>query len=244
MSTVLDSKVTAGMFVSNLFSKFQGILAGTMSTEDKLAAITKKKAEEVQQLRVQAREAGALMRALADPDTKELEPLEARKARKAKLIQLGGQNIGNDAKLGQIAQEVKALDAQIASDESTYAMNKETYDLAMQNYQKALADYETLKNNGPAIINSMKAYEQAVKQRDSLKNPSSTDVSGIMDQLTGELQHKQAQLRSDKAIDNDLDASHPSTIDSELAAMDAKSIDADIMAQFQAAAPKSTAAAA
>lgn len=242
MSTVkaLDSKITLSMFLKGMQGKFQKLLASTMTPEEKLAAIVVEMERDVQEKRVLARQIGAQMRALKDPDTKGLEPFEAAEARRAKLVKLGGQNLGNAEKLGQIQHEVKALDAMIASHQGTYGTLKESYELAMANYKTAFAALESTRTNGPAILRAIRAHQDALAMRDKAQDQEAVDAS-FMDDLTAELSQTQAELRSDKAIDADLNASVDGSLDAELAKMDAATVDEKLMAEFQAAAGKTAA---
>lgn len=235
-SEALNSKITLEMVVKNAFSKFKDLLAGTMSTKEKLEAVTEKMREEVQQLRVQARQIGAQMRALADPETAEKEPLEAMRERRAKLVKLAGQNLDNPEMLGQIQVEIKALEGTLAVNEKTYAILQQNYGLSTKTYKEALANLEMLETQAPAVLAAMEAQDNALRMRDSMMTGSDTDVLGIMNQLNTELAQKSAELRTDREIDADLDASKPGSINDALADMDAKSIDAALMAEFRAAA--------
>lgn len=239
MSTVkaLDQKITVPMFLKGLQGKFQKLLASTMTPEEKLASIVAEMEKDVQEKRVLARQIGAQMRALKDPDTKDFEPLEAAEARRVKLVKLGGQNLENAERLGQIQHEIKALDAMIASQGATYQTLSESYALAMANYKTALAALESTRTNGPAILKALKAHQDALAMRDKAKDQTAVDAS-FMDDLTAELTQTQAELRSDKAIEDDLDASVDGSLDAELAKMDAATVDDDLMAEFQAAAAK------
>lgn len=242
MTTVkaLDSKISLLMFLQGMGKRFQTIMARALTPEEKLAAIIAEMEKDVQEKRVLARQIGAQMRALSDPDTTDLEPLEAAKARRAKLVKLGGQNLENAERLGQIQHEVKALDTMIASQEATYATLKESYDLASANYKTALAALDSTRSNGPAILKAIKAHQDALAMRDKAKNTDAVDAS-FMDDLTAELTNAQGELRSDKAIDDDLDATKSGSLDAELAKMDASNVDDSLMAEFQAAAGKTTA---
>lgn len=235
----LDSRITVGDFVQGLRGKFQKLLASSMSAEDKLAAIIRTMTAEVQEKRVLAREIGAKMRAISDPDTATLEPLDAAKARREKLIALGAKHVDDKDKsrLGQISQEVKAVDALIESQQATYDTLKESYDLAFGNYQTALSALESARSNGPAMIAAIRAHQQALEVRDraNAQSAQSVDVT-FMNDLAQELSQNQAKLRSDKDLDQDLDATKKGSVDKELARLDAQSIDAGLMAEFEAAA--------
>jgi hypothetical protein len=238
MSKALDDRVDFGMWVKGMAKTFQGILARTLSDEAKLELIIKAMTDDVQEKRVLARQIGSQMRAMADPDTADLEPLEASQARRAKLVKLGGTNLGNDEMLGQIQQEIKGLDALIASQQGTYDTLAQSYALAMTNYKQALAALESARANGPAMLLAIKAHHEALEQRDKVRSQEEVDASFLSD-LAGELQGAQAELRSDEAIDADLDATRPGSIDAALAAMDAKTVDESLMAEFEAAAAAS-----
>lgn len=233
----LDTKINFKMFFQAMGGRLQSLLASTLSSEEKLEQITNVLEVQVQQKRQLAREIGAQMRAIADPETKELEALESMQARRAKLVKLGGTLVDNPDKatqLGQISQEVKALDGQIKAQEATYATLQESYDLAKNNFQQALSALETVRDNGSAMLKAIEAHKQALALRDKAKSQDEVDTS-FMNELQGELSHVQAELRSDAEIDNDLDATSGFSVDSALSKMDADSVDNDLIAEFQAA---------
>jgi predicted Zn-dependent protease len=236
----MDSKINIGMFLNSMAGRFKNFLAAQLTAEEKLARIIEEVGKDVQEKRVLARQIGGQMRAISDPDTKELEPLEAMKTRRVKLVALGGKILNDPekkAQLGQLQQEINALDAQISSQQNTYDMLAESYELAKNNYQEALNAFETIKRNGPAMIKAIKAHKAALEMRDSTSNQKKIDAS-FLNELTEELNNSKAELRSDKAIEADLDGMNPTSIDAELAKMDSETIDSGLMAEFQAAAAK------
>lgn len=236
----LDSKVNFGMFLKAMGGRLQSLLASTLTPEEKLVQIIKELEKDVQGKRVLARQIKAQMSAIADPDTKELEPLEAFQARRVKLVKLGGTMVNDPSKtaqLGQLQQEIKALDVQISSQQNIYDTLKESYDLARSNYQQALSSLDMVKSNGPAMLKAIQAQKDALEMRDRAKSQDTVDVS-FMNELTAEFSMASAELRSDKEIDNDLDATSSFNVDKALAAMDAESLDSGLMAEFQAAANK------
>ena len=234
----LDSRITFGMFFQSLGGQFQKLLASTMSAEDKMKAIIAAMEKDVQAKRVTAREIGAQMRAIADPETKALEPLESAKARRESLVALGAQNLNNKTRLGQISQEIKAVDALIESQQGTYDTLAEAYATAKANYEIALSALDSARSNGPAMIAAINAHKQALETKDKARQTQqSPDVTFIKD-LTKELENAKAQARTDRELEKDLDATQPTSIDQALAKMDAESVDASLMAEFQAAAGK------
>ncbi|MFA6383279.1 MAG: hypothetical protein WCX17_02555 [Parcubacteria group bacterium] len=236
----LDKKIDFGMFMKAMMGRFKSILAGVLDPEEKLEQIIQVLEREVQGKRVLAREIGGQMRAIADPDTKELEPLEALKARRAKLVKLGGTMIDDVAKatqLGQIQQEIKSIDALVASQQATYDTLAESYTLAKGNYQEAFSALETVRRNGPAMLKAIQAHKDALAQRDKARDEESIDTSFLAD-LTAELSKTKAELRSDTEIERDLDASDTHVIDRALAEMDKATVDEGLMAEFRAATGK------
>lgn len=234
----LDSKVNFKMFFEAMGGRLKQLLASTMTPEEKLAAIVKQLEVQVQEQRVLARQIGAQMRAIADSQTEALEPLEALKARRAKLVALGGTLVNQPSKkaqLGQVSQEVQALDAQIASQQATYDTLEQSYELAKGNYQKALAALETVRNNGPAMLKAIQAHKQALAMRDKAQSSEEVDTS-FLNELQGELAGVQAELHADQEIDDDLDAGSSFNVDSALAKMDEAAVSDSLMAEFQAAA--------
>jgi len=241
-SQAMDKKINFPMFFAAMGSRLQGLLASALTPEEKLAQIVAALEEQVQKKRVLARETGAQMRAIADPETAESEPLEAMQKRRKKLVALGGGLVNQPdkaAQVGQISQEVKSLDAQIAGQTATYTTLKESYDLAKASYSEALAALETVRRNGPAMLLAIEANKQAVAMRDAAKSDSGVKVdTSFLKDLESELSQAQAELRSDGDIDRDLDATSDFNVDAALAKMDTESVDAGLMAEFQAAAPK------
>ncbi len=238
MSKVLNEKVTIGGFLAAMGDRFQGLLATTMSPQEKLVQIGAGIDEQVQGFRVQVRQIGGAMRAIADPDTEALEPLEALKMRREKLVRLGGRLVKhpekNKVQLGQLQQEIKGLEAQITAQQATYDTLVESYEIAMANYRHALDAQKQVRENAPAMLKAIKAHKDAVAIRERTKSGKSIDVS-FMDELQGELRQVQAENRADADLERDLDATNSFNIDAALAAMDAEESDTELMAEFRAA---------
>ncbi|MFA6228253.1 MAG: hypothetical protein WC668_03640 [Patescibacteria group bacterium] len=239
MSQAMDKKVNIGMFFKAMGSRLQGLLASALSPEEKLTQIIAELEKQVQEKRILARQIGAQMRAIADPETKELEPLEALQVRRIKLVGLGGSLVDQPdktAQLGQVSQEVKSLDDAIASQKVTYGTLEESYKLARANYNEALSGLNTIRQNGPAMLKAIEAHKQAVAMRDRARAQGGAKVdTAFLGELQGELVAAQAEFRSDGDIDRDLDASSGFNVDAALAQLDAQDIDAGLMAEFQAA---------
>lgn len=234
----IDKKMDLGMFFGAMKDRFKGVLASTMTPEEKLAQIVKRLEIDVQEKHERARKLGGQMRALKDPETKELEPLEKFAVQRAKLVAKGGELVGQPdkaAQLGQLSQEIKGLDALIGSKEMTYETLKQGYDLAKANYLQAFAALEKIRENGSAMLEAIAANKEALAMRDAAQNQETVDTS-FLDDLQAELTGVQAELRTDQAIDDDLDATKSFSIDATLAKMDAESVDAGIMDEFKAAA--------
>ena len=70
--TTLDKKVNFTMFFKAMGNRLQNLLASTLSPAEKLEQIQKVLEVQVQEKRQLAREIGARMRAMSDPETKEL----------------------------------------------------------------------------------------------------------------------------------------------------------------------------
>ncbi|MDO8668860.1 MAG: hypothetical protein Q7K65_01025 [Candidatus Buchananbacteria bacterium] len=240
MATALDKKVNFTMFFKAMGGRLQKLLASGLKPEEKLEQIIHVLTVQVQEKRQLAREIGAQMRAIADPETKELEALEALQARRAKLVKLGGSLIGqpnNASQMGQLSQEINGIDAQIKAEETTLETLKESYELAKANYQQALSALETVKGNGNAMLKAIEAHKQALSLRDKAQNQDEVDTS-FMSELQGELSQVQAELRSDDDLEDDLDATNTFNVDAALARMDSASVDSSLMAEFQAATGK------
>lgn len=236
----LDSKVDLGMFLQSIGGRIQKMLASTLKPEEKLDAIQKAIAAEVQEKRVLVRQIGVQMRAIADPETPELEPLEKLQLRRQKLVVLGSKLVDDPiktAQLGQVQHEIQGLDKEISGQQSTYDTLKESYDLAYANYKQALAALEQVRSNAPAILKAIQANKDALKLRDKVKGGKTIDTS-FMDELNGELKEVQSELHSDKRLEADLDSTTGFNIDAELAKMDAETEDTALMDEFRAAAAK------
>jgi hypothetical protein len=224
------------MFVKSMGDRFQKLLASTLTPEEKLAAITKEIEAQVQEKKVLARQIGAQMRAMADPDTKELEPLERLIVQREKLVKLGGSLVDDPTKmveLGQIQQKMKGLDTQLSSQQATYDTLTESYKVAKDNYNQALAALSQVRENAPAMLKAIQAHKDALALRDKAKSGKSIDVS-FVDELSKELSDTQAELRSDKEIEDDLGVGG-FNIDVELAKMDAATVDDSLRNEFRAA---------
>ena len=237
MSTTLNEKLSWTGIINGFAGKFKDILAGALSPEEKLVAIQAELEQDVAVKRKLAREVGAQMRALADPETKDLEPLEALKARRAKLVGLGGQSLGNASKLAAIQTEIKSLDQAIEANQVTYDMLEETYGIAKGNYQAVLDAHERVKSHAPAILKSIAAYGDAQDMRDKARDSKSVDIS-FMEDLANELGQVKASERADKALDDDLDATNAFSINAELEAAQSDTVESSLMAEFQKAAER------
>jgi hypothetical protein len=235
MSDTLNKYLDFSDVLKGLSDSITNILTSGMNDEEKLNAVLDKMANQVQDLRVKARKAGAEMRALSDPDTAALEPLEAAQERRRKLVALGGKHMDDPVRQGQIAQEIEGLQSALNSLEGSYEIRKQTYEVALANYQKALQAYESMRNNGPAMMAAIQAHTDALESRETLTQGGDQIDTSIMDTLAAKLQGVQAELRSDEELTEDLDASNSGSIDAELAQMDAQEVSSDLMEEFRAA---------
>lgn len=244
MSTTLDKKMGWKEILNGAVAELKDALASAIPDDQKLAQIEQKLEEDVAAKRQLAREIGGQMRAIADPETKELEPLEALKARRQKLVDLAATLIdpatgmpkrGAAPKLKAIQDEIKGLDKLIGAQQVTYDTLREGYDIAKGSYQDALDALERVRSQGKAVLRTIAAHRQAQEMRDQARSSKSVDVS-FMDDLTGELSQVRAEARSDEALDADLDAMNSFNIDAALKADEDAEVDAALMAEFRAAA--------
>lgn len=240
--SILNQKLGFGDILKGVIASTKDLFADTLSDQQKLALIQDKLEAQVAEKRTLARTVGAQMRALADPSTTDLEKLEALQTRRAKLVELGGRHLGDAAKLAAIQDEIHGLDQLIAANQATYNTLKEAYDVAKSNYDQALKALEQVRGQGQAILAALAAHKDAQKMRDDARDTESVDVS-FMDDLTAELNQVKAEARADKDLDADLDASNSFNIDTALKADESASVDAGLMAEFEAAARKKTEAA-
>lgn len=251
-SNAMNSRVSLGMIIEGWGNRFKNILAGSLTPEEKLSAIVEEMGRDVAEKRVLARQIRAKMSAIADPDTATLEPLEAAKARRQKLVDLGGkllaqsrdpQNVDRvtalQTQMKQVSIEVQSVTQLIDGQQATYDTLKESYDLAFATYQQALSAFEQARDNGPAILDAIRAHEDALKVRDQARAGAQkrADASFLTD-LQKELSGAQANLRADKELENDLDATNPHSVDAMLAADEATHVEDSLMAEFEAAAAK------
>lgn len=220
----LDKKITFGMFVKNLGDKLKGVMAKSISPEEKLELITAEMEKDVQEKRVTARGIRVKMLALKDPDTKELEPIERFKVRREKLVKMGAEALkvkGDEKEAAKIAKEIKSLDISLNSMENTYAILEESYGVALESYKTAEAALDHVKHNGSAILFSIKAHKDALETKDSARGEK-IDAS-FLDDLQKELETSQRELRSDK----EMDGSEDSVLD------DSEEADQSIMDEFR-----------
>ena len=217
MSTqALDKRITFGMFLKSIGQKLQGIMAKSISAEEKLQLITEEMEKDVASKRATARSIRAKMVALADPDTKELEPLEKLRAKRAKLVTLGAEAVKNNdlVRANKIANEIKALESPLASLEATYSTLVSSYEIALENYKTSQASYEHVKNNGSTLLFAIKAHQEALQLRDNARSDSGkgSDTSFLND-LERELSKASAELKSDKEIDREVEGANMSVLD-------------------------------
>ncbi len=232
----LDSKIGIGMFLKGMAQNFQGILAQQLSPEQKLDLITQELNNQVAIKRDAARSTGAQMNAAA-------ATLATLNGRRASLVALGGKNLGDQARLASIQTEIKSIEPMIASAQTTYDGFKEAYDLNKANYLQAMDALDKVKNQGGAVLAAIKANQSALAARDNARSNSSHVDTSFVDQLTEELGQARGQLATDKELDADLNSHDSFSINSELDKAHAADVDAGIMAEFEAAAGKTAAAA-
>lgn len=224
----LNKKVSAKMFIETMAGRFKNILVGIMSDEEKMEKMIEAMAISVQEKRI-------FVRKINVQRNTNNETLANLKKQREKLIDLGGKNIDDSTRLGQIQQEIKMIDAETASQAETCKNISESYDIAYNNYREALKALETTKRNGMAMLNAIKAHKDALAMKDATRDQKEIDTSFLND-LANELNSAKAELRSDEELDADLDSGTAFSIDAELAKMDAAEVDDALMAEFKAAA--------
>lgn len=236
----LNKRITFGMFLSGMKDRLKGIMAKSLSAEEKLDLIIAEMTKDTNQKRITAREIRAKMVALADPETAALEPLERIKVQRDKLVKVGASLMkskeeaevkGEDVtsindKINKLAQEVKSLTVQQGSMESTYETLKEAYDVALNNYKTASSALENAKTNGKGLLFAIKAHQDALQLRDNTRTGTGNDASFLKD-MEDELGKAQGELRSDKHIEAEIEGSSISSIVEEG--------NEDILAEFKAA---------
>lgn len=237
MSQALNSNIGVSSFVKAMLGRAKNVMASTLTDEEKLREIIDGAEKEVQEKRKLAREIGVQMRAIADPATEKLEPLEAIIEKRKKLVQLGSTMVDDPKKksqLGQISQEMNSLANQISAQQKTYDTLEESYKVATATYKEALAALETIRQNAPAMLNAIEANKQALEMRDRARNQNGVDTS-FLTKLEAELSNSQAEMHSDLEIENDLDGTNSFNIDAALEKLDAADTDEALMNEFRAA---------
>ena len=226
---VLDKKVTLGMFVKGIGNRLKSIMAKSLTPEEKLALIQAEMERDLNEKRVTARSLRAKMIALKDTDSSELEPIEKLEARRIKLVQRGKEatRLNNQGDIVRIAKEIKALDSSLSSLETTYETLKDGYEIALENYKTALNAFEHVKNNGSAILFAIKAHQEALRMRSSVKSDSRVDTS-FLDELQSELEKSQKELKSDREISN-VTESEESILEKE----EREEVDQNILNEFK-----------
>ncbi len=240
--TTLDERLTFEMILEGLNDKVLKFLGLSLSDKEKLDAIIKAMQRDVLDRRVFARKILHHMKAIQDPDTPELEPLEAAQQRRERLVKMGSENLGDSARVAQITQEIKAVDAVIASNQATFDTLGESYQLALSNYRIALAALEHTQENGAAMLLAIKAHREALALRDQSRQSGSAPDTTFMDGLAQELKEASRALRSDDQLEADLDPENTFSISAELDQLEAQEADAKILAEIQAAAAAGSAA--
>jgi hypothetical protein len=240
--------VAAGM------GKIQAFIAKKiLSDEEMLEIVLRKKAEEVAELRVEVRELGGDMKALVNPETPELEDLEELRAREQELVALGADLVVQlkdaqraeqveaaarfNSQMAKVAQELKDLRAgELAMLEKTYATLSDAYDIAFQTYQTAFNELEYAKRHAPAMLKAIAAYRRAVEKRDQAREQDAGSGAGleIMDDIRAELKEAQAEHATELEIEEQMAGDQ--SVDDMLARRRQEQVDADILAEFQAAA--------
>ena len=108
--------------------------------------------------------------------------------------------------------------------------------MALENYKVGLAALERTKAQGPTLLLAIKAHQDALKVRDASRKPAGVADASFLDELTKELDQSQGELRSDRQLDKDLDATAPSGTMAEFAAADRQAVDEGILQEFRNAA--------
>lgn len=209
------------MLVQGLGNRLKGIMAKTLSPEEKFALIKQEMKKDVEQKRLTARSIRAKMVALSDPDTAELEPMERLDAQRKKMVAAGASLLkdkeaaeaANDAEtaktklsqMNRIAQDIKALDSQLSSMHATYDTLKDAYEVAIDNLKTAQAALDHVENNGEGMLFAIRAHQDALRVRDNTRKDNACDASFLKD-MEKELSTAKSELKSDKEIDRVLNA--------------------------------------
>jgi len=253
----LDKRINLTDFLSSMRDRFQQILASTLTDEEKLDRILAAMENDVLKKRILARKIGAQMRALKDPETAQMESLEALETRRETLVRLGGKILSEkefaekagktheaiklQAQLVQVSDEVKGLDeGLLGSQRATYEMLSESYAIAFENLKQSEAAWKAARDSAPAMLKAIEAHRQALEMRDEARTVSQKKAdTRFLKDLKVELGAARAELRSDKAIEADLDATKEPDVNDLLVQYDmVAKVDSAIMAEFSAAARK------
>lgn len=254
----MNEKMAKKMSVMDLaqagIGKIQAFIAKkVLSDEEMLEIILQKKAEEVAGLRAEVRALGGDMKALVNPETPELEDLEELRVREQELVALGANLVTQfkdaqkaeqvdraaqiNGKMVQVAQELQDLRAgELAMLEKTYSTLSDAYDIAFQTYQTAFNELEYAKKHAPAMLKAIAAYRRAVEKRDQAREQGTGNGVGleIMDDIRADLKEAQAEHASELEIEEQMAGDQ--SVDDMLANMQKEKVDADIFAEFEAAA--------
>lgn len=261
MSTAMNQAMTMPQIIAGWGKMAQEVLARTIPDEKKEELLLQAQLDKALAARKNARAVGAKMRALKDSETADKEPLEALEIREEKLVALGGKLLTQKkallaankteadsdvskitAQMGQVAAELASLrEGQLGTMKATYQMLDESYRVALQTANTEETNYRTMKDNLPAIRAAIAAYRDAVATTDRVRKDAAGSAkaqSAFMSKLNTELRDVRATYRSDADVDRDLDAMKGVTVDDMLAEHDKKSVDAGILAEFEAATKK------
>ena len=236
-STALSGSMTISMFLNSMGERITNILFGIMTGPEKIKAVQKELGGDVRQKRTLAGSIRTKMLMLKDPATATLEPLEAKRHKRAKLISLGAQYVDKPrkkAELGKITLQIRNLETLIGADEATYETLEGAYQVALASYREALAAFEYVKNHGSAILDAIEANRQAADLKEAAAEQGSVDIS-FMTALQSELNESSARLRSLDELEKDLDETNGFSVDAELDAMDAKVEDEALFEEFRTA---------
>lgn len=173
-SDALAQHMTAADILDGAMNSLRKKIAKALMTDEQMIAALQADTEtEARRIRQETRATGAQMRALADPDTKQLEPLEALRARKARMLSMAAgwekerqaleskaaeaEAAGNTDEAAKLHQQAGALKQQIAQG----ALEIQ----ALQNGELGVNEntYGTLKDAYELQMKNLAAAEQAVR---------------------------------------------------------------------------------
>ena len=238
----------------------------TMSDDQMMATMQGKDNTRVTTTRVRLRTVGAKMRALADAETNDIEPLEALQARYDKMKKLAAKWVNerdqleedakkldgvDDAQAKALRDQAKALQTRIAQGaiemqalkegelgvlENTFDTYKGAYEVEKANLVTAEAARQISMNQAPAMLAALKANQESQVIADATR-PDGSDK--VQQRWFTDLKSEAKAAAATRRADKEIDRDMKASAPVSVfdkAESDVESAPADIMAEIEAAA--------